>query len=744
MPERNQRFQIEQLFRSVSHRFPLTSSRRGSGLIQVVIVAGITAILSLGIASLLTSSMRGQRAIEVRDAVRIMETELLSHLSDSTACTRTLVGLSPLNLGVSVTQIKRADNTVLFTVGDIVQNNMVRLAAMQFRGFVPHDAAAPTLGRAILSVRFEPLGDPVGPKEFVRELAISAQLNGSNQLVSCTATGSSGSQLWLASPSVIDGIYTASRFVGIGRNDPVSVLDVVSNGNATNMLGDIRNSNFAPGLQLIDLTTSPAAAPDYRIGWNSNRLSFTRDTNSDGSFEVEDMTLRNGNLGIGTASPTAKLEVTGQGLFSLPGGDPGIYINKGDASVPRTYWGILNTAVGSESANRLTFGVNSTNSYVDFTERMVITNSGNVGIGTTNPSGNLHITGAGAGQIATLRLEDPHTNAGGFPQILLRDRGPASADNEIWSLRVIDSGNFGLGVLDNAEVNYFERFAVTRSGNVGINTPNPLATLHIASSPSNPGVLRVDSGHLVAGSSNGSFVINLGNLGSGASASGFYVRTLNNSNDIDAYTDVFMVNRFAQVGINTNTPSYNLDVNGTIRGFGITDSSDLRLKTDVADLDLADAQKIFSLRPVRFSWLKDLKKDTDRQIGFIAQDLEAIFPELVETDQQGIKSVNYSHLTAPLVAGLQLLRSALQDLRALITEIREEVQQSLTALRSGLTELRAALTDLRIMSEGAERRILQLESENADLKARLLRLEERIDASRASAQNESPGSRVQR
>jgi hypothetical protein len=112
------------------------------------------------------------------------------------------------------------------------------------------------------------------------------------------------------------------------------------------------------------------------------------------------------------------------------------------------------------------------------------------------------------------------------------------------------------------------------------------------------------------------------------------------------------------VGIGTTSPTSTLSVVGSINATSqmispaFTMTSDQRLKKDIQPLgDMLE--KIRALKPVHFVW-NDLAKqrgidDSSLQIGFIAQDIEAIFPEAVKTAPDGYKSVNYSALISPLV-----------------------------------------------------------------------------------------------
>jgi hypothetical protein len=84
------------------------------------------------------------------------------------------------------------------------------------------------------------------------------------------------------------------------------------------------------------------------------------------------------------------------------------------------------------------------------------------------------------------------------------------------------------------------------------------------------------------------------------------------------------------VGIGTTNPGYKLDVNGTIRGCGITDSSDIRLKNDVQPLQ-NDLDKILNLQGVSYYWNDSEAHGDRKQVVVIAQEVEKVYPELVET-----------------------------------------------------------------------------------------------------------------
>ena len=177
-------------------------------------------------------------------------------------------------------------------------------------------------------------------------------------------------------------------------------------------------------------------------------------------------------------------------------------------------------------------------------------------------------------------------------------------------------------------------------------TTSPGARLNIAKDWSSSDVFfkfnRVD---------NPAYYISLGVVDYGSGQHGYHWSMFSGGVD---YTN-FLTFRNGKVGIGDTSPSYKLDVNGTIRGYGITDSSDVRLKKNITTLDSA-LDKITQLRGVSYDWRTDeypeLDLSTSTQIGIIAQELELQYPELVNTDIDGYKSIQYGKLTGVLIEGI--------------------------------------------------------------------------------------------
>jgi hypothetical protein len=97
-----------------------------------------------------------------------------------------------------------------------------------------------------------------------------------------------------------------------------------------------------------------------------------------------------------------------------------------------------------------------------------------------------------------------------------------------------------------------------------------------------------------------------------------------------------------------------------ITAYSIITASDLNLKTDIKQLDL-NIDNILRLNPVSFKW-KDSAKNNNDNFGFIAQELEQLFPELITNNGNNYKAVNYIGLIPYLVKHIQNLETRLQKL----------------------------------------------------------------------------------
>lgn len=102
---------------------------------------------------------------------------------------------------------------------------------------------------------------------------------------------------------------------------------------------------------------------------------------------------------------------------------------------------------------------------------------------------------------------------------------------------------------------------------------------------------------------------------------------------------------------------------GAVHASGFFKESDIRLKSDIAPLKHT-LDQICEIPTVEFNM------HAKHQIGTIAQDLENNFAEVVNTDSDGMKSVDYCMLGVVAIEGIKLLKQEVEDLKKQIEELK--------------------------------------------------------------------------
>ena len=321
------------------------------------------------------------------------------------------------------------------------------------------------------------------------------------------------------------GTTSASELLTVG-NDGVNA-DVVNNirlnGRKVNADGEICGLYFANSKDAGDGTTgSSASIRASRIGGSNfaTQLDFyTNDGVAVGSGTSRLTILGSGNVGIGRASPQQNLHVhesgSGQVVIAVTNDTTGGGNNDGihfgiDSSEQGFVWHKQNTA--------LLFATNNT-------ERMRVTNDGKLGIGTTSPSGVLHVVDSSANvnsgwnkllirpttlwgdgvttaaedgggpyrymTMANIMLQNPHvccSTAGQSAHIRI-GRGGGVSTGEWWDLATRTDNKFQICKSAVATTG----IVIDTVGRVGIGTASPGAILEVISSSEIPR-LRGDAG----------------------------------------------------------------------------------------------------------------------------------------------------------------------------------------------------------------------------------------------------------
>ena len=108
---------------------------------------------------------------------------------------------------------------------------------------------------------------------------------------------------------------------------------------------------------------------------------------------------------------------------------------------------------------------------------------------------------------------------------------------------------------------------------------------------------------------------------------------------------------------------------GAIHASGFFKESDVRLKSNIAPLNHT-LDQICNIPTVEFNM------HDKHQIGTIAQDLENNFAEVVNTDSDGMKSVDYCMLGVVAIEGIKLLKQEVEDLKKQIKELKNGKQNN--------------------------------------------------------------------
>ncbi|WP_424103133.1 DUF6519 domain-containing protein [Moorena producens] len=153
-----------------------------------------------------------------------------------------------------------------------------------------------------------------------------------------------------------------------------------------------------------------------------------------------------------------------------------------------------------------------------------------------------------------------------------------------------------------------------------------------------------------------------------------------NVENVEELTDRVTIDRDGAVGIGkvpgeggeSTVTDLKLDVNGQIQANNVALTSDATLKENVKPLKNG-LKKILGLRGVSYQWKDEQNASQETQIGLVAQEVEKVFPELVSTDSQGMKSMSYSKLIAPLI-------EAIKEQNKKILELAKQVKQQQTKI----------------------------------------------------------------
>jgi hypothetical protein len=315
-----------------------------------------------------------------------------------------------------------------------------------------------------------------------------------------------------------------------------------------------------------------------------------------------------------------------------------------------------------------------------------------VGVNTTTPKDffNVRFTDTG-GTFTGYAVQNLGSTSTSYSGMLFFDQNGALGqfqgfNNSTHEYRI---NNIASGGTINFLIGSTSRFKVANNGYVGIGNPSPDSLLHVGGGGSP--VVKIEGSTNTAGLGPKLRWTEAFGFGSDYGMEAFFdggtdsliFRGLTDG-EVDQ-NNILVIRRapgFVGVGIGTAAPADMLQVVGDLRvGTGTTGcvkdadgsviagtcSSDRRFKKNITPF-ARSLEKISLLQPVQFSWRADEYPDrhfgTSHSFGLIAQDVEAVLPELVTTDEEGYEAVRYSALPMYMLQAIKELKAENDALKA--------------------------------------------------------------------------------
>jgi hypothetical protein len=379
--------------------------------------------------------------------------------------------------------------------------------------------------------------------------------------------------------------------VGIGTTEPSATLHVKG---ATE--GSLIMDSDANGAEIIYFKENGTS--NFYLGVDGS-IANNPFTIYDYASGTKVFNINNGNVGIGTSTPEAKFHVSGSGnvepivehtgntgrVIQAIRNDAGAAFQQGvsGSNNSQTYIGQTGTSLafmyttqysttpvsafvlGTYGNQPLILGTNNTN-------RLHITNTGNVGIGTSSPQSfaNLQV------KTATDRNAAFFDNASGVTLGAITDAG-SSATLRLAGNPLVFTGDGGSGA---------EHMRINSSGNVGIGTTNPTQKLEI------DGNIKLTSGGYIYGdgsnadlsiSNNGGSVLRYGNVYVKALAASVKIIATSEEISLQNNNGTIWMNGSGNVGIGTSSPDSKLEVNGSA-----TNTNSINTSSDTINYSLSN------------------------------------------------------------------------------------------------------------------------------------------------------------
>lgn len=640
------------------------------------------------------------------------------------------------------------NRTVIFRVWDHPSNTLeANLVYSEQQTVTIADGEFSVLVGQGTATTISPFGyseSPKGPPA----LAVSNAFNGANRYLGVTVAAGAAiaitdNEITPRQQIVSSAFAFRSKFAEMVSSD----TDLLFNGSANYGLG------YYGGTRLFNGTAIDGPVLYGNAGGALGSFNGTSQTTA----------LRwnsSGQVGIGSASWTTGAATTAK-----------LVLQGDDAGAPPQQ---LNIRGNSATNKRLLVGYNTTSNYgslqsysaASTTSNLLLNPiGGNVGIGTTAaPTQALDVTGNGrfTGNVAATNF-----TATGNITATAGISASGTAGYTFNTVGDLDGGLFspGEGILQ-FKTNAVERMRIIGNGNVGIGTASPGVPLHVAST-GYPNVF-------FDGSSTSGTWFNLRNTsvggtnwlmlatgsGNGEGAGKLCFNNAGTSDPGNGGTNIMTLQPDGKIGIGTTVPAAKLHMNvagnsndwdirldsegwqgalrmspdnwlemtnragagGTIGGTGFarlnstgtwTVVSDGRLKCDIEPLQ-GMLDKAMALRPVNFHFKSD--PAGEKQMGFVAQEVEELFPSLVTNGE--ILTMDYAGMSTVAIG-------AIKEQQSIIIALQKKIE----ALEKESSALTTRLEQADQMPDRLLARLQELEAKDKARDAKMAAIEKLLETS---------------